>query len=665
MIIEKIRIHNFGPFYGAQEIAFGSGGEGVHVIRGNNGQGKTSIQRAILWCLYGEVRDRKGNPVKPTSLLNRTAYSDDTYDFNVALFLKHDNKNMSIMRKMSASAHKDKKYSEGMELQVVRDGEVLPDGENEIQRLLPREVSRFFFFDGEMLRDYEELLEEDAPSTKVLRDSIEQILGIPILRTAKMDLEEVRHKVELERGRMIRKLGGKEYDDLANDILEVQEGIKTSEQRIKGLEKEIESSDIQIAEEKRKLNSIRFVQELTNKRTLLETTIASLGQQRDGLVKSRKELVSGLYKKVLVPVAENLTSVLDKKHRETMQKYDEKRKLEGIAEQLRQGIQGSVCKTCGTVLNEKNLNNFKVQLQETEQTIRELTQVPEPNLEFYHDTEILKKIIAEGTDRTEFKKLDDEISRIDYEIASRNSKLSEISEKLVGLDVEEPRNLEISIQRIGKEQGRLKGLKEKEEEDLSGLYEVKSDLEQKIRNIPKKELRQLEALITEISRISKVFNDAISEYREQKKSEVEAEATKIFNRLKSKSEFTGLEINDRYGLSITTSIGVVLDRAEWRSAGEEQIVALSLIGALNECSGAKAPVFMDTPFGRLDLTHSKRVMEFLPSLSDQVVLLVTDKELRLGEETALIGKIKTDLTVEHKGEEEGSIIKKTKLAEVA
>ena len=76
MIIDKIEIFNHGPFYGKHEIKFDNDGEGVHIIRGNNGQGKTSIQRSILWGFYGEIKDRKGKEVPITSLVNRTSVKD-------------------------------------------------------------------------------------------------------------------------------------------------------------------------------------------------------------------------------------------------------------------------------------------------------------------------------------------------------------------------------------------------------------------------------------------------------------------------------------------------------------------------------------------------------------------------------------------------------------
>jgi len=120
-----------------------------------------------------------------------------------------------------------------------------------------------------------------------------------------------------------------------------------------------------------------------------------------------------------------------------------------------------------------------------------------------------------------------------------------------------------------------------------------------------------------------------------------------------------LKINEQFGLSIVTQAGTVFDRAEWRSSGEEQIVALSLIGALNKCAQASAPVFMDTPLGRLDIQHGERVLRYLPSLSEQVVLLVTDREFRKGDEAFLDGKIKSDFTLSYQSEKDGSRIVQT------
>lgn len=39
---------------------------------------------------------------------------------------------------------------------------------------------------------------------------------------------------------------------------------------------------------------------------------------------------------------------------------------------------------------------------------------------------------------------------------------------------------------------------------------------------------------------------------------------------------------------------------------------------------------MDTPFGRLDYKHGDKVIRMLPDLASQVLLLVTDREMKPG-----------------------------------
>ena len=64
-----------------------------------------------------------------------------------------------------------------------------------------------------------------------------------------------------------------------------------------------------------------------------------------------------------------------------------------------------------------------------------------------------------------------------------------------------------------------------------------------------------------------------------------------------------------------------------RSAGVEQIVALSLIESLNHLGRRKGPMFMDTPAGRLDKKHRENIMEYLPKVVTQLVILAHSGEL--------------------------------------
>ena len=57
---EQLMINNFGPFKGVQELSFGDK-DGVTIIWGDNGQGKTTLLNAFRYALYGHIKDRRGS----------------------------------------------------------------------------------------------------------------------------------------------------------------------------------------------------------------------------------------------------------------------------------------------------------------------------------------------------------------------------------------------------------------------------------------------------------------------------------------------------------------------------------------------------------------------------------------------------------------------------
>ena len=64
------------------------------------------------------------------------------------------------------------------------------------------------------------------------------------------------------------------------------------------------------------------------------------------------------------------------------------------------------------------------------------------------------------------------------------------------------------------------------------------------------------------------------------------------------------------------------------SAGERQMVAVSLLWGLAKAAGRPLPVVIDTPLSRLDGTHRLRFVEsYLPNASHQVIVLSTDTEI--------------------------------------
>ena len=71
-------------------------------------------------------------------------------------------------------------------------------------------------------------------------------------------------------------------------------------------------------------------------------------------------------------------------------------------------------------------------------------------------------------------------------------------------------------------------------------------------------------------------------------------------------------------------VEIVVDRA----AGENQICATALIAGLAKTSGFHIPMVVDTPLGRLDSEHRKRILNYwLSDPERQIILLSQDEEI--------------------------------------
>ena len=67
------------------------------------------------------------------------------------------------------------------------------------------------------------------------------------------------------------------------------------------------------------------------------------------------------------------------------------------------------------------------------------------------------------------------------------------------------------------------------------------------------------------------------------------------------------------------------------SAGEKQLMVISILWALSICSKKKLPVIIDTPLSRLDSLHrTALITTYFPNAGEQTIILSTDSEIDEG-----------------------------------
>ena len=202
MRFKKITVENFGPFKDPTSVDF-SARNGVSIVWGRNGRGKTTLLNAFNFVLNGTVKDRDGNVDNFLSFINEAGMNEGKYTFKVILDLENNGKAYRIVRSIAVLPGVDKPTSNNhlhMVLQVNESGNILSpaDSEHFVKRIMTKEVSRFFLFDGELLIEYEELLNENSVRGGSIKSSIEQILGMPILTYGASDSESAASTIATE-----------------------------------------------------------------------------------------------------------------------------------------------------------------------------------------------------------------------------------------------------------------------------------------------------------------------------------------------------------------------------------------------------------------------------------------------------------------------------------
>ncbi|MEK9279180.1 hypothetical protein MTR72_05910 [Bradyrhizobium sp. ISRA442] len=179
------------------------------------------------------------------------------------------------------------------------------------------------------------------------------------------------------------------------------------------------------------------------------------------------------------------------------------------------------------------------------------------------------------------------------------NEIERIKDQIAGEDTAELAKKRVHHTEALREEGRLQQSIADARKDLERVREDLAIAQRAIKGLAPARSRRSTLKVSITTDLEKIFASSIDELRDRLRGRVGEFANTAFKAMTTQKAYRGLEISANYGLSIIGGDG---RKVPLRSAGAEQVVALSLIDGLNRTGRAVGPVIMDTPFGRLDLS---------------------------------------------------------------
>ena len=628
MKLISLTLENFMPYKGETNLTFPQDpSRNVMVVFGDNMRGKTSLLNAIRWVFYGKALGRHLSEIPLHELHNKEAALEGAWTFEVSVIFEADNHRYDLRRRATKRPHvvqpsrqEDFEVTVGLQKdQVAISGQLI---DAEINRFAPEQVSRFFLFDGELLQEYETLLIEGSEQGKLIKDAIEQVLGVPtlvqgrheaatLLRGAqKQQTKDLAHVTGLETQAQFQAQWQKKLESFEADLagLKIKLGLTKSERT--ALDDDLEKVDA--------------VHQATMRLTFLTGREKELNEEQKSLGTERLLLLRDAWRDLLQPKLSIKQKFLFDEQNKITGEMDERSKLTARAADIRKFLDTSSCPTCGEPLHENKRAASGAELGEIEGRLRTI-EIDRPGLtRVSAEIQEIQRLLRPGVG-PRVKAIDAEMRKLGVELTKIESEIDLKRTEIKGHDPAEITRKRALRDGLLRQEGLIGRDISVDQKNIDDAKKELAIIAKALHNLPQARASRSTALVEIYSAIERVFGDSIERLRDGLRNNVETRATESFKKLTTQKAYHGLEINKNYGLTILDEHGA---RVTVRSAGAEQIVALSLIDGLARTGRAAGPVVMDTPFGRLDLKHRDNILRYLPTTTSQLILLVHDGEIR-------------------------------------
>ncbi len=647
MILHELTLENFGPYQGEHQVSFPPAG--VMIIHGDNGFGKTSILNALNWCLYGEVSDRIGKRVVAARLFNSDAREDGARRFSAGLKFSHRDPGGADheykLRRIAQVTHQPAGGATHLDLEQVLEVEIdnviYNSGlyDDTVNQVLPRGVSRFFLFDGEMISEYEDLVAEEVGSQGVqVKQSIEMVLGVPSAQHGKEDLETLVSEYDGKYATQARRSTKSKKAGIEIERLRVEQARVRND--LAGAKKSNTDANRKLREARDHLATFEEFKDDAQILIRVDQEMNSLYAMRENWEERRRNAAARLWKDVInARVQVRLTGIdeeIEMLGRADGAVHSARQHLAGVQQSIGDGS----CHTCKQSLPKKKIAQFEVLRKnaETDLAVAEAAADPERLEEIKRAALVLRTIVPAGV-AAEIASLENDMKLSVVRERKLQRERDQATERLKGRDprlIERYERDEVTfLSMAAKAAVIIKNL----DEELRGIDGGIATQRALISADHNPEMVAMEAALNFMREVSRYFSESVDILIERMREAVQEGANSAFAQISDRNLYSGLTINQNYGLTL---YDVKMRPADMRSAGYEHVVAMSLIASLNKNAAVQAPVVMDTPFGRLDPAHTTGIIKYCASMAEQVLLLVQSGEVSESD----IDAIRKDITLE-------------------
>lgn len=611
MIIKRLELHNFGVYAGRNVFEFNSK-KPIVLIGGMNGRGKTTFLEAVLLALYGSnsfaYAESKAKSYSQylKSFVNRTATGSlccVELDFQI---IGNITEEYRVIRQWDATSLRPRE-----DITVFKDGKYSEFLTNNwplfIENLLPSALSSFFFFDGEKIAE----LAVDNTSSQ-LKESIRAMLGITTLDVLENDIR-----------RTINRIKRNSADSSSEDtIISLREAKETACNDLANIDEELEKAYSKLSDDNDTLAALH--NEYTSKG-------GDAFEKKQEIIQRKADLTAQLSveeNKLYELAAELLPLVLvnDLVNDVKLQATDERN--------------DSIMKESSYQL-ERHFRDFKRKYNGNTESCSDFieyikTIIENNNVESVYDLSDQALFQANNLIDTQLSSAKKEAIKIIKDKVSIQKQLDEL-ESYLSLDINDS-----DIKKVYKKIKKTEQLIISDQVAISELNTKRAEANSRAIKSTSEYKKYVEAyLATEelkdnSERSLKYSNMALSvieKYKvalqKQKTNELARTITACYKKMANKSNLISKIVMNPESLELTYMSGdETIIPADSLSAGEQQLMVISVLWALSICSKKKLPVIIDTPLSRMDSLHRKSLItKYFPHAGEQTIILSTDSEI--------------------------------------